>query len=40
MPLKRAVTEFVKTYKDRYALRTHPATSVPVFILMLGGVPQ
>ena len=38
MPLKRAVTEFVKTYnKDRYALRTHPATSVQIFILMLGG---
>ena len=43
MPLKRAVTEFVKTYKDRYALRTHPATSVPIFIFILltriSGIP-
>ena len=36
MPLKRAVTEFGKTYKDRFALRTYPGTSVPIFILLLG----
>ena len=27
----------VTTCKDRYSLRTHPATSVPIFILILGG---
>ena len=37
MPLKRAAAGPVETYKDRYALRTHPATSVPIFILILGG---
>ena len=36
MPLKRAVTEFGKTYKDRFALRTYPGTSVPIFIFILG----
>ena len=35
MPLKRAVTEFGKTYKDRFALRTYPGTSVPIFIFIL-----
>ena len=39
MPLKRAVTEFGKTYKDRFALRTYPCTSVPIFILLLGFFP-
>ena len=36
MPLKRAVTELGKTYKDRFALRTYPGTSVPIFIFILG----
>ena len=36
MPLKRAVTEFGRTYKDRFALRTYPGTSVPIFIFILG----
>ena len=36
MPLKRAVAEFGKTYKDRFALRTYPGTSVPIFIFILG----
>ena len=36
MPLKRAVTEFGTTYKDRFALRTYPGTSVPIFIFILG----
>ncbi len=30
------VTEFGKTYKDRFALRTYPGTSVPIFIFILG----
>ena len=36
MPLKRAVAEYVKTHKDRFALRTYPGTSVPIFIFILG----
>ena len=36
MPLKRAVTEFGKTHKDRFALRAYPGTSVPIFIFILG----
>ena len=36
MPLKRAVTEPGKTYIDRFALRTYPGTSVPIFIFILG----
>ena len=36
MPLKRAVVEFGKTYRDRFALRTYPGTSVPIFIFILG----
>ena len=36
MPLKRAAAEFGKTYKDRFALRTYPGTSVPIFIFILG----
>ena len=36
MPLKRAVAEFGATYKDRFALRTYPGTSVLIFIFILG----
>ena len=36
MPLKRAVAESGKTYIDRFALRTYPGTSVPIFIFILG----